>query len=239
MKSNVGEVDVLINLAWLGTRGPDRMDHEMQKMSYQYTMDAIRSYKDSSCKIVMTAGSQAEYGNINSVISEETSPEPNTEYGYYKLKLFNDANLFCSKNGIRFIEPRFFSLYGPGDYEQTMIVSIMKRMLDDAECDLTESVQMWDFLYIDDAVDGITRLIEKEYAAGIYNFASGDCRQLKDFIEEMKCILKSKSKLNYGAVPYPVTGMVSIMADISKLESTGWRAGTSFAAGIKKVREAL
>lgn len=60
------------------------------------------------------------------------------------------------------LEPRFFSLYGPNDYEGTMIISVLKKMLKDLSCDLTECIQIWDFLYIDDAIDALVILIEKQ-----------------------------------------------------------------------------
>lgn len=236
----VGQIDCLINLAWLGTRGNDRMDQEMQKKSYEYTLDAISSVLASDCKVIVTAGSQAEYGHMDGTIKETDIASPNTEYGHYKLELFLKASDICRENGIRLIEPRFFSLYGPGDTDRTMVVSMMKKMLKNEPCPLTQAIQMWDFLYLDDAMDALLALIREDKASGIYNFASGDTRRLKDYIEEMKRVLKSDSILEYGAVPYPETGMVSIMADISKLKkTTGWKAKTPFSAGIEEVRKAL
>ncbi|MBR1739825.1 MAG: NAD(P)-dependent oxidoreductase [Ruminococcus sp.] len=237
LRQAAGDADCLISLAWLGTRGSDRMDREMQQKSCEYTLDGIRSYIGSSCSVIVTAGSQAEYGSISGVISETTPPCPNTEYGKAKLSLFREAQELCGNNGIRLIEPRFFSLYGPGDYEGTMIMSMMKNMLRDRPCELTQSVQMWDFLYIGDACDALIRLIDSG-ASGAFNFASGDRRQLKDYVLEMHRLLNSRSELRFGAVPYPPTGMVSITADITKLtEATGWKAETSFAEGLEKIRK--
>ena len=71
---------------------------------------------------------------------------------------------------------------------------------------LTQSVQMWDYLFIDDACDALIKLIDSG-ASGAFNFASGDCRQLKDYVLEMRQVLHSRSELRFGAVPYPPTGM--------------------------------
>lgn len=77
------------------------------------------------------------------------------------------------------IEPRFYSLYGPKDFGGALINSTLKKMVDNKFCDLTECVQLWDFLYIDDAIDGLTRLIENGVADGVYNFVSGYSAPLK------------------------------------------------------------
>lgn len=232
--------DWMINLAWAGSRGTDRMDSVMQRNNYLCTMKAIECVANVGCKCIVTAGSQAEYGHIDGRISEETVPYPNTEYGKYKLKLYEDASSFCQKLGIRFIEPRYFSLYGPQDTDLTMIVSMLKKMISGEKCDLTESVQKWDFLYIEDAMEALLMLLLSESASGVFNFASGDCRELKSFIEDMRSVTKSTSQLCYGTVPYPPTGMVSIEPDITKLKNTvDWRAKTTFREGIEKVVESL
>ena len=240
MVADTGHVDCLINLAWLGTRGADRMNTDLQKSSYEYSLEAIKSFVDGGCRLVFTAGSQAEYGSIQGSIKETDAAYPNTEYGKYKLGLFEKAYQLCEENGAKLIEPRFFSLYGPGDYSGTMIVDILKKMIANEDCDLTQGIQMWDFLYITDAVNGMIALLNEKVESGAYNFASGDSRHLRDYIDEMKRVTGSKSRLNFGRIPYPETGMVSIMADITKLQrNTGWRPEVSFAKGLKEVIKTL
>ncbi len=236
----VYDADCLINLAWEGSRGNDRMDAAMQEHNYVCTMEAIKGISHTGCRCVVTAGSQAEYGNIAGKITEETKPVPNTEYGKSKLRLFEWASMYCRNEGIRLIEPRYFSLYGPGDSDKTMIVSMLKKMRCNEECELTRSIQMWDFLYIENAVEKLIMLITAKKPGGVYNFASGDCRPLREFIEEMKFITGSSSFLNYGAVPYPKTGMVSIEPDITKLKSAiEWNNMIAFREGIIKVVESI
>ena len=234
------QTECLVNLMWEGSRGEARMNEDIQKADYSSTMDAIKSMAGTKCNCIVTAGSQAEYGNISGRITEETTPVPNTEYGKYKLKLYEDAYSFCRMHKIRLIEPRYFSIYGPGDTEKTMVISILKRMLRNEKCDLTKSVQYWDFLFIDDAIEALIMLINSKCNSGAYNFASGDCRKLMYFIEDMKKFCGSDSELDFGAISYPKSGMVSIEPDISKLSNTiEWRAKTSFRDGIMAVIKSL
>ena len=235
-----GGADCLIHLAWRGTRGEGRMNREMQEESCRQAVRAAESMAQGALKLVVTAGSQAEYGSSSGILTESSPPLPVTEYGKYKLKLYHELSSFCAPRNIKVIDPRFFSLYGPGDAEQTMIVSMVHKMLGNEACNLTESVQMWDFLHVDDAADALLALIEKDAQGGIYNFASGDCRPLKEFVEEMRNILGSRSVLNYGAVRYPDTGMVSFQPDNTKLkEAAGWLPAISFPEGIRMVKASL
>lgn len=236
----VGLVDCYIHLAWNGTRGTTRDDEELQSKNYYCGINAIESMIDAGCKRVLTAGSQAEYGLFDGVINEETPCNPNTEYGKYKYRLFEDAFSLCVSNEVDFKEPRFFSLYGPYDNPNTMIMSTLSCMLLNKPCKLTKCTQMWDFLYIDDAIEGILGLCEKKCKNGVYNFGSGDCRPLKEFINEMKRITCSKSELVFGAIPYTTAGIINIQPDISKLcREINWEPKTSFERGISHIIESL
>lgn len=230
--------DVFVSLAWDGTRGKERDDPLRQKKNYMYSMDALRAVQKIGCRIVISAGSQAEYGPMQDMVDEDTVCRPNTEYGKWKLRYYEDGINFCRNNGMIFKEPRFFSLYGEDDSEDTMILSILRNMVEDKPCRLTECIQMWDFLYIEDAVNGLICLIDMECAGGVYNFGSGDIRVLKEFVMEMYHITNSKSQLLFGAVAYPDTGMVNVCPNISKLQNqTGWYAKTSFSDGIHRILE--
>ena len=179
----VGPVDCAVLLTWNGTRGKTRLDDELQKTNYENNMKAVKSLIDYGCKRIVTAGSQAEYGISNEMISEKTECKPNTAYGKYKVLFYKDAYNYCKENNVSLKEPRFFSLYGPGDYENTLIMSNIKKMRANETCDMTPCTQMWDYLFVDDAIEGIIGLCHKECDDGAYNFGSGDCRQLKDFVQ--------------------------------------------------------
>lgn len=233
--SIVGKVDCLIHFSWDGTRGETRNDKQLQKKNYEYSMQLINSIIDRGCQKIITAGSQAEYGLCNGIISETRECNPNTQYGIYKLKVFSDTYKLCKEKGVSYKEPRIFSLYGPGDYENTLIMSCIRNMIAGKPCNMTPCVQEWDYLFIDDAIEALIALTEKNCADGVYNLGSGDCRQLKNYVSEIKKILNSNSELNFGAIPYSKTGVVSIHPEIRKIvKETGWTPMTSFKCGIEK-----
>lgn len=230
--------DTFICLSWQGTRGQQRNDGELQKRNYLNCMDAVKCAAELGAKTIVTAGSQAEYGRIDETITEETFAHPDTAYGKYKLKLYGSVRDLCMKKGIRFIEPRFFSIYGPGDYDGSMTMSVVQKMLNDEPCNLTECTQLWDYIYIDDAVQAVMALLRSNTACGIYNIAEGISKPLKEYIYKMHIITKSKSKLNLGSVAYGPQGPVNLKADISKIkDETGFAPHISFEQGIKNTIE--
>lgn len=236
----VGPCDCFIQLAWNGTRGVDRMDIQKQRNNVRYSMDGLQSMLKVGCQRVITAGSQAEYGPCGTMITEESECHPNTEYGKAKLEFFRQASALCQLYSVPMKEPRFFSLYGPNDFAGTMIISILEDMRKGRPCRLTKGIQMWDFLYIEDAVRALSMLCSAQCADGVYNFGSGDIRHLRDYVIEMAEITRTKSELLFGAVPYPPTGMISLWPDISKLRNElNWSPTIRFADGIRLVIDTM
>lgn len=229
-------IHAIAHLSWGGTRGIDRNNIELQEQNFKYSISALHSVAKLNAKIFMSAGSQAEYGLQNSIITENTVPKPVTAYGKSKLKFYEYGMEFCKNNNIKFVEPRFFSLYGTGDYEGTLIMSMLDKMLKNEPCDLTDCTQKWNFLNIKDAVAGMKILLENEQVeSGAYNFASNDTRKLKNFLLEMKDIADSKSKLNFGVISHNDSGKYGINPDITKLLNTGWQPKVSFEDGIRNL----
>ncbi len=226
----------ITHLSWGGTRGSGRNNFDLQEQNFKYSIDVLHSAVKLNAKIFMSAGSQAEYGLQNDIITENTVPKPVTAYGKSKLKFYEYGMEFCKNNNIKFVEPRFFSLYGTGDYEGTLIMSMLDKMLKNEPCDLTDCTQKWNFLNIKDAVAGMKILLENEQVeSGAYNFASNDTRKLKNFLLEMKDIADSKSKLNFGVISHNDSGKYGINPDITKLLNTGWQPKVSFEDGIREI----
>jgi len=215
--------DILIPLAWNGTRKEDRDNPEKQKMNCLNAFRSIEAALRLNCKKIILAGSQAEYGPYDTMITELTESKPNTQYGKWKLSLYNMATNICKEKAVSLKEARLFSIYGPGDHENTLINSVIKKMINNEDCIVTECTHLWNYLYITDAVEGIVKLMQNECEDGVYNLGGSDTRPLKCFIEEIKEKLDSMSLLKYGAIPYTIENKFGINPSIKKIYlATGW-----------------
>ncbi|KAI4453677.1 transketolase [Holotrichia oblita] len=215
------ECHAFFHFSWNGTRGALRNDEALQENNYNYSMQAVEVAKKLNCKYFIGAGSQAEYGINFDYIDENTIAKPNTAYGKYKLKFTANGSSLCEKYNINFIMPRFFSLYGPNDYDETVIQSNIKKMLKNETCQLTDCTQLWNFMHFSDAADAMIYLMENTFT-GIYNFASPETFQLKEFINRLYSFTNSKSILKFGAIPQSVDKKVSLNPNIEKLLKTGF-----------------
>lgn len=214
----IENIDVCYHLAWNGTRGEYRYDDELQESNYMNSIELYQNVKSIGCKVFIGIGSQAEYGLCNEPITEYTPTVPNTAYGKWKLATGQKLVDLGNRDGIRVVWGRVFSIYGKGDYENTLIMSAIRKMRSNEPIDMTEGTQYWNYLYVEDLARILVALKNNDKASGIYNLASDDTRMLKDYILDLKRVMNSESKINFGAVPYRTEGKVNIMPSIEKLK---------------------
>lgn len=229
------KIDIFYHLAWEGSRVPYRDDAVLQNENYMSAIDAMEAAKLLGCDIFIGAGSQAEYGNCTGKIDENHETSPTTEYGKAKLKTYKTLKAMAKENNIKFIWTRIFSVYGSYDYQGTLVMSSLDKMKKNENIKLTQCVQSWDFIYVEDVARAMYLLANTSCIDGIYNIASGKSRPLKDFVIEMKEICKSTSELQFGAMPYNPEGITYIEPIIDKLkQNLGWSCETTFEDGINK-----
>lgn len=237
-------VDVFIHLAWSGTQHESRNDKELQEKNVKQAINAMMLAKKLKCNLFVEAGSQAEYGYINKELKPETPCHPINEYGKAKLKFAVEANGIAKDAGIKFLHLRILSIYGEGDKDWTMIITCTKKMLQGEDILLSSCRQIWNYLYVKDAVKQIYMLCQyalesNDFESEIYLIGSKDTRPLRSFIEEIYSLTRSKSRLLYGF--YTPPNNVELNPDMSKTEkaTNGFIADYTFADGMKRVIESL
>lgn len=99
-----------------------------------------------------------------------------------------------------------------------------------------------EFLYVADAGEIILKVMKSYFESNcnynIINIASSDTRKLKEFLQEMKIVLNSKSKLNFGVIKS--SNPANLNPDLKLLnEIIGEYKYTSFKDGILKTLQAV
>lgn len=233
----IDNADVFINLAWTNTDHEGRNSADLQGVNVDFAKEAIRIAALKGCKFFVEAGSQAEYGYVSDLITEETPCNPKVEYGKAKLRVLNEGSILCNSLGVRYLHLRIFSVFGENDRSWTLIMSAINKMMKNEDMELSSCTQSWNFLYVGDCAKQIYLLCkyliqDPDFNSGVYHVASKDTRPLKEYVEEMKSVLKSSSILKYGNV-VPVN-QVSLNPSVIKTENAiGFTNEVSFAEAIK------
>ncbi len=223
--------DLFFSLAWEGARGAARQDDALQQSNVTATLDAVDAAAILGARVFVGCGSQAEYGMQGAVTTEESPASPDTAYGKAKLSAFTQGAQRVAELGLRFVWPRIFSVYGPGDFPGTLVSSTLVKMGKNEAISCTACTQSWDFLHVSDAARALVLLAETEHASGVYNVAFGESCPLRWFVSCMKEIAESDSEIAFGAIPTPVNP-AGFSPCVDRLKALGWRPRVSFQEGI-------
>lgn len=231
--SEFGRFDVFFHFAWNGTTGQDRNNTDLQASNVRYALDAVKLASKLGCHTFIGAGSQAEYGRVEGVLTPGTPAFPENGYGIAKLCAGQLTRILCEQLGIKHIWTRILSVYGPYDGEKSMIISSLRKMLNGEVVSFTKGEQKWDYLYSADAAAAMYLLAEKGVNGKIYVIGGGTARKLKEYINIMKEETETGSDLKLGDIPYSEKQVMYLCADISELKKdVGFEPKTDFETGI-------
>lgn len=236
--AEIGRADMFFHLAWLGTAPGARGLLHSQFDNVGYALDAVELASRLGCQVFVGAGSQAEYGRVEGVLTPATPTLPETGYGVAKLAAGQMTRLACAELGIRHEWARILSVYGPGDNPHTMVMSVISEALAGVDPRCTMGEQLWDYLYCDDCGRALLAMGECGVDGRVYPVGSGVQRRLSEFI---RCICDACGTCvnpAFGSVPYQDKQVMYLCADVSSLVSdTGWHAEVPFEEGIARTIE--
>ncbi|MDR3243352.1 MAG: NAD(P)-dependent oxidoreductase [Elusimicrobiota bacterium] len=161
-------------------------------------------------------------------------------YPYLKSKrdFLSLGEIYSKNKKIKFIDFELQHLYGAFDSETKFIPFIINSCINNIfVLKLTKGEQEKDFIYIDDVIEAYMEIINcccKDYYKKYY-IGTGKSISIKQAVETIKKLTASKTKLNFGALPYNKGEMMRVNADISLNSTLNWKAKTEFNAGILKV----
>ena len=135
---------------------------------------------------------------------------------------------------------RLEHVYGPNDETSKFPSYIADSCLKNIpELKLTKGEQKRDLIYIDDVVSAYLILLEKlgevdDFFIDI-ELGSGKSVSIRHFVEMIHQITESKTKLDFGAIPYREGEAMSSQANIARLTSLGWHCNYDLEAGLNKM----
>lgn len=230
--------DVFYHFAWIGTTGAARNDMYLQNKNVAYSLDAVGAAKRFGCHTFIGAGSQAEYGRAEGVLTSDTPVFPETGYGIAKLCAGQMTRGYAHQFGMKHIWVRILSVYGPNDGAQSMVMSTINKLKAGETPQFTKGEQIWDYLYSGDAARAFRLVGEKGIDGKTYVLGSGVARPLSEYIEDIRKTVNPSVGIELGVIPYGEKPVMHLCADTSELTADiGWKAEKVFADGIASILE--
>lgn len=224
--------EVFIHCAWIGGSSYSETQDVKQYENISQGLDILKALHHLKDVKFIGFGSFSEYGDRQTTISETYEEKPTSLYGLTK-KMFKDiSKSFCDMRGFSWLWIRPCYIYGPGDVPTRLIPKVIDHCLKQNEIVLNSCNSSVDYLYVDDFVDAINCLIEKE-KVGVFNICSGEKYRVKDIVGLIGKLCrfdnitydKTKDRNNFPKI---------ICGDRKKITyETGWSPKTNLLNGLK------
>ena len=221
----------LMHLAWYAEHGK-YWASPLNLAWVTATMRLIEAFAKAGGKAVAVAGSVAEYDWSYGYCREAATPcAPATLYGTAKDAARRLAAAFCKDAAIPLGWARLFWNYGPGEAPTRLVPSLIAALRGQKPPFAVDAGAYRDFLHIDDAGEGLVRLLEVEFD-GPVNIASGEPLRISDLVRTLASAL--------NADPSPILNLAAerqgeprlVVGENARLRALGWRPRHSLADGL-------
>ncbi len=170
--------------------------------------------------------------NTDTVLDKFLNP-----YALSKKHLREWGQYFANLEKIRFVNIKLEHMYGGDDDDSKFTSYVIKSCLKNVEkLDLTAGEQKRDFIYIDDVVSAYIILLAQANQQSAYfqdyELGSGQAISIRELVEMIHKMTQSRTKLNFGVMPYRPQEVMHSQADISQLTSLGWQLHSSLEQGL-------
>ena len=232
--------DCLFHLAWAGTSGPARADYVLQLNNVKLTCDYIQLCKAIGCGRVVYASSINEMETYEYLQSDGISPAGGYIYGTGKLAAHLMGETVAKLSGVDFIPVIITNIYGAGEVSARMINTAVRKLLKGEHCSFTAGYQTYDFIYLTDAIASILAVAEKGQSFHRYYIGSGEPKQLRQFLLEMRDVVAPEAELGLGDLPFQGADIDYSQFDLTKVaRDTGYHNQIPFAEGIRMTADAI
>ena len=232
--------DCLFHLAWAGTSGPARADYVLQLNNVKLTCDYIQLCKAIGCSRVVYASSINEMETYEYLQSDGISPAGGYIYGTGKLAAHLMGETVAKLSGVDFIPVIITNIYGAGEVSARMINTAVRKLLKGEHCSFTAGYQTYDFIYLTDAIASILAVAEKGQSFHRYYIGSGEPKQLRQFLLEMRDVVAPEAELGLGDLPFQGADIDYSQFDLTKVaRDTGYHNQIPFAEGIRMTADAI
>ena len=172
--------------------------------------------------------------------------ETNAPYGLAKKMLLVQGQAYRQQYGFQSIYLLPVNLYGPGDNfdprSSHVIPALIKKCLEAVQTG-APAIEVWgdgsptrEFLYVEDAAEGIVQAAERYQGDEPVNLGSGMELSIRDLVETIERLTGFKGDIVWDASK--PNGQPRRQLDVSRAEQYfGFRAHTSFEDGLRRTIE--
>lgn len=235
--TSAGVFDIFFHFGWDGTSGATRGDFALQLKNAEYSCDALQLASKLGCRTFVNAGSISAYEAMATMKKDDSKPGLGNIYATAKLTADLMAKTLASNLGISYINVLISNIYGIGEHSQRFLNATLRKLLRNETIPLTHGDQLYDFIYISDAVQAICLSAKLGKSHENYYIGNTEQKPLRQFVVEMKQIVGSKSQLEFGLIEQTGPSLTYDEFDTAKVKNEfGFLPQVSFKDGITRTK---
>lgn len=199
-------------------------------------LDLIRR-KNPSCWMIF-GSSREVYGEARHIVKESDPQNPVNVYGATKSAGEYLSLCYGDNYNLRTFVVRFSNVYGGlNDHPDRVVPKFFTQALSNADITIYGGDQVFDFVHLSDAVDGIMKLIQKiinskKLENKTLNFLTGKSLSLVELANKIITLTHSKSRVQF--LPRREFDVDTFVGDPSvTMRVLGWQPKTSIDQGLE------
>lgn len=194
-------IDFFFHMAW-EFRAQNLYDYNVQINNIWGACEAVKAASTLNVRRFVFMNSFFAYKKDFYI---DTSKRENLDYcsiyGESKKDAKELTKIIAHNEGVEHVSILLSNIFGVGDNSNRAINTMIRKMLNGEDVPVIEGKYLYDYIYIDDAVEGILAVAERGIKDEEYYLGNNALRSFKDFILDMRTAVNPNANLVFGAFP--------------------------------------
>ncbi len=197
-------------------------------------LDALAG--NGGCEGFVYTGSSSEYGLKDRAPGEDEIVAPDSVYAITKASATHAVSHWARRTGLPAATVRLYSVYGPWEEPTRLVPRLVVAALAGTLPPLVASATARDFVWVDDAVDGILRAAEvaSTRPGAVWNLGSGVQTTLEQLVAIARSVFDVSEEPVWGSMENRAWDTDRWFADPRRARAElGWETVTPLDTGLR------
>lgn len=214
----IGEIDVLIHLAWSDLSNYHSVIHFEKTLPADYTF--LKKMVSLGIKQILVTGTCFEYGKQEGALNEDLPTMPNNSYALAKDSLRKFLFAWKKEEPFTLQWARLFYMYGEGQNSSSLLAQLNDAIRSGQDVfNMSKGEQLRDYLPVEQVAYYLLRLAECQNYDGIVNVCSGYPISVRTLVDNYLIQKNTKMTLNLGYYPYADYEPMAFWGDQEKFKN--------------------
>lgn len=217
---------------------PDQVDVDrMVAVNVLGTFHLLDALSDvGGCVGVVHTGSSSEYGFQDHAPVESEAVQPNSAYAVTKCAATHACSLGAASRGLPACTVRLSSVYGPWEQPTRLVPRLVAEAREQRLPPLASPDTARDFVFVDDAVEGIVKALHAvaDAPGAVWNLGSGEQTTIAQLVDLTCAVFDLDVSPEWHSYPDRAWDTTSWIADPGRARvELGWTVTTGLSDGLR------